>query len=155
MLRLALAALVAFGVDQGSKYYVLEVLNLAEVGRIDVAPPYLRFAMAWNHGINFGLFGSGAETGRWLLTAIAVAISAAVFWWARGRDDRWFNVGAGLVVGGAFGNALDRVVHGAVVDFLNMSCCGVANPYSFNLADVFIFAGAGLLILRGGEPAKS
>jgi signal peptidase II len=48
----------------------------------------------------------------------------------------------GLLVGGALGNALDRVIYGAVVDFLNMSCCGINNPYAFNVADIFIFVGA-------------
>jgi signal peptidase II len=53
----------------------------------------------------------------------------------------------GSVIGGALANALDRVLVGAVVDFLNMSCCGIANPFAFNLADVGIVAGAiGLLI---------
>ena len=44
----------------------------------------------------------------------------------------------GAVVGGALGNAFDRVIYGAVTDFLNMSCCGINNPYSFNIADVLI-----------------
>jgi signal peptidase II len=53
----------------------------------------------------------------------------------------------GFVTGGALGNALDRVTYGAVADFLNTSCCGIRNPYSFNIADIFIFVGAGLLLL--------
>jgi len=60
-------------------------------------------------------------------------------------------LGAGLVVGGAIGNALDRVIYGAVADFLNMSCCGLNNPYVFNVADIAIFAGAGLLIWHSGD----
>ena len=72
-------------------------------------------------------------------------------WWARGKDSRWFLFGAGLVVGGALGNVVDRVRFGAVADFLNMSCCGIDNPYVFNIADIAIFAGAGLLILVSGE----
>jgi signal peptidase II len=53
------------------------------------------------------------------------------------------------VVGGALGNAADRIVHGAVADFLNMSCCGIRNPYAFNVADIAIFAGAVGLALFG------
>ena len=53
----------------------------------------------------------------------------------------------GLVVGGALGNVMDRILYGAVADFLNMSCCGIRNPYAFNVADIAIFVGAvGLLI---------
>jgi signal peptidase II len=54
---------------------------------------------------------------------------------------------AGLLLGGAMGNVVDRVIYGAVADFLNMSCCGIQNPYSFNVADISIFAGAMGLVL--------
>ena len=53
---------------------------------------------------------------------------------------------AGMVIGGALGNAYDRVFFGAVADYINMSCCGIDNPYSFNVADVWIFGGALVLI---------
>ena len=56
-----------------------------------------------------------------------------------------------LVLGGAIGNALDRAIYGVVADFLNMSCCGLRNPYAFNPADIFIFAGAAGLVLLGAE----
>jgi signal peptidase II len=60
---------------------------------------------------------------------------------------------AGLLIGGALGNAYDRIRYGAVVDFLNMSCCGIQNPYAFNVADIFIFVGAiGLAIFP--QPKK-
>ena len=51
-------------------------------------------------------------------------------------------ISAGLLVGGALANVLDRLIYGAVADFLNMSCCGITNPFSFNIADVWIFVGA-------------
>jgi signal peptidase II len=57
-------------------------------------------------------------------------------------------LGAGLVIGGALGNAVDRVLYGAVADFLNMSCCGIHNPYAFNVADIAIFAGAVWIAIR-------
>jgi signal peptidase II len=65
-------------------------------------------------------------------------------------------VSAGVLIGGALGNVVDRVVYGAVADFLNMSCCGIENPYAFNVADVAIFAGAiGLVIFSGDRPDRS
>ena len=151
MRLLATTAVAAFAIDQISKWLVLERLNLAASGPIDVAAPYLRFVMAWNEGINFGVLSSGSEIARWALIAVALVISVVVVWWARGKDSRWFLFGAGLVVGGALGNVVDRVRFGAVADFLNMSCCGINNPYVFNVADIAIFAGAGLLILMSGE----
>ena len=59
---------------------------------------------------------------------------------------------AALVIGGALGNAIDRLLYGAVADFINITCCGFRNPYSFNLADVFIFIGLiGLLVFKFDE----
>jgi len=151
MRALALVAAAILIIDQASKYYVVHVLNLIEVGRIDVAPPYLNFIMAWNRGINFGLGASGADWARWALIAVALAISAGVLIWALKRREFWFNIGAGVVIGGAIGNVIDRIQYGAVADFLNMSCCGINNPFVFNVADIAIFAGAALLIFFSGE----
>lgn len=139
------AAVVVLVVDQISKWLVVEALDLRHHLVIEVWPPYLDFVMAWNRGINFGLGASGGETMRWALIGIAVAASMALAWWTRRRGDRLMALAGGVVAGGALGNALDRVQYGAVADFLNMSCCGIDNPYAFNVADVAIFAGAAFL----------
>lgn len=144
-----LVALCAFLIDQASKWWILEGLRLPERGAMDVFAPFLRFTMAWNTGANFGL---GAAIGRDLWIALALVISLGLAVWASRMASSWRRVSVGLVIGGALGNALDRAIHGAVVDFLNMSCCGFTNPYAFNLADVFIFAGAfGLILLDGSD----
>lgn len=139
---LLLVALAAFAVDQLTKWWVFEGLDLRERLAIPVVPPFLNFRMAWNTGINFGLFGGGSDAARWVLIGLTVVISAALVWWVLRRRSGALAVGAGLVVGGALGNALDRLRHGAVADFLNTSCCGMNNPFSFNVADIAIFAGA-------------
>ncbi|MCC5974178.1 MAG: signal peptidase II, partial [Rubellimicrobium sp.] len=72
-------AVVIFVIDQLSKYVVVHGLNLIEKQRIDVFPPFLVFRMAWNRGINFGLL-SGADM-RWILIAVALAISGVVVYW--------------------------------------------------------------------------
>jgi len=145
-------AAVIFVADQAVKYLVVHVLDLAYLGAIDVFPPYLNLRMAWNYGINFGLFAQASDTVRWILIAVAVVISGGVLWWVR-KDPpgRWGLVAAGLLIGGALGNVVDRVVYGAVADFLNMSCCGIENPYAFNIADISIFAGALGLVLFTSE----
>ena len=147
---LLIGAAVVFVLDRVSKFLVVEVLDLASRMEIPVAPPYLTFVMAWNPGINFGLFSGYPQTMRWLLVVLALTISLGLIWWVRRREavDRapWqLQLGAGILIGGALGNAWDRLQYSAVADFLNMSCCGIANPYAFNIADVAIFAGAVLI----------
>lgn len=143
-----LVSLAVFAADQISKWYVLEALGLRERLAIPVLPPFLNFRMAWNTGINFGLFGGGPGAARWFLIALSIIVSAVLVWWVLRRRQGALAVGAGLVLGGALGNAVDRLRHGAVADFLNTSCCGINNPFSFNIADVAIFAGAVWLAIK-------
>lgn len=155
MRSLALSAALTFALDQATKLGVLFGLNLPERGEIDIFPPYLVFRMAWNRGINFGLLGGEAGLTRWILIAVALAISAWVVTWVRKEpQNRLAQLSAGLLVGGAIGNVVDRLAYGAVADFLNMSCCGIENPYAFNVADVAIFAGAMGLVIFAGRPAQ-
>jgi signal peptidase II len=151
--RLWITALAVFALDQISKAYVLHGLGLAERLGIAVWPPYLNLRMAWNRGVNFGLLANGSDAGRWLLIGVALAISAGVaIWMLRGRHRGIVLVSAGLLIGGALGNVADRLIYGAVADFLNMSCCGIDNPYAFNVADIAIFAGAlGLVAFSGRD----
>ena len=152
-MRLALGVLVLTLIaDQASKYWVITRMALDQRLFIEVLDPYLNFAMAWNRGINFGLFGSDSDVMRYLLVAVALGISAFVWVWVRREQGgAWMQIGAGLLVGGALGNVIDRLRWGAVADFINMSCCGLRNPYAFNVADVAIFAGAFALILFSGR----
>lgn len=154
-----LAGLVALGVfmlDQASKYAVVHGMELDRRLAVDVWPPFLNFRMAWNQGVNFGLFSGESDTTRWILIAVSLLISAWVWIWSRKEASKpLVQISAGLLVGGALGNVVDRLVYGAVADFLNMSCCGIANPYSFNVADITIFAGAtGLALFSGGGTPK-
>jgi signal peptidase II len=157
MRRFWFTVAIVFVLDQLSKLAVVQGLDLFHRGEIDVFPPYLTFRMAWNYGINFGLLSHGSDLARWGLIALALSISAWVVWWIRRETGNWkAELSGGLLVGGALGNVVDRVAYGAVADFLNMSCCGIENPYAFNVADIAIFAGAlGLVIFaKGGDGAQ-
>lgn len=145
-----------FLLDQASKYLVVHMLDLRVRGEIDVIPPILNLRMAWNEGVNFGLFASGSDIVRWGLIGLALVIVAAVLWWVNSDPQgRWGMLSAGLLIGGALGNVVDRLLYGAVADFLNMSCCGISNPYAFNVADIAIFVGAFGLIVLGGRKKQS
>lgn len=148
-MRLTLwTAVIAFVLDQLSKWAVVFGLDLRTQGYIEVFPPFLTFRMAWNEGINFGLFADHVSVMRWIWVVLAVGVSAWILRWVRHENfGLWGKISAGLLVGGALGNAVDRVIFGAVADFLNMSCCGITNPYAFNIADIAVFAGAFGLIL--------
>jgi signal peptidase II len=156
MRALGITALVVFVLDQVTKVIVVHWMNLKTFGAIDVLPPFVNFRMAWNRGINFGLFAGDADWSRWVLIAIALIISGWVLWWLhKDAEGRWSMISGGFLVGGALGNVIDRVLYGAVADFLNMSCCGFENPYSFNVADISIFIGAfGLILFTGRDKPR-
>ena len=168
MRTLAFTAFWVFFVDQAIKLFVLfQVFGLtwAQVrvpsdqlpypDKVEVFPPFLVLRMAWNRGVNFGL-GAGFDL-RWWLVALAIVISVGAIWWLhRTGATKWGYMAGGLLVGGALGNVVDRVLYGAVADFLNMSCCGITNPYAFNVADISIFLGAlGLAFLPEPKTTKT
>ncbi len=148
-----ITAAVVFVLDQVTKLAVLKGMGLIERGEIDIFPPWITFRMAWNRGVNFGLLSSGSDLARWGLIALALVISGWVVWWMRRERGNWkAELAGGVLVGGALGNVIDRIAYGAVADFLNMSCCGIENPYAFNVADIAIFAGAlGLVVFAKGD----
>ena len=150
MKLLWISAAIAFVLDQASKYLAIHVMGVSQFNPIDVLPPFLNFRYGENRGINFGLLGDG--TSVWVLVTIALAICVGVLWWVwKHPQGRLANASAGLLIGGALANVLDRVLYGFVLDFLNMSCCGINNPFVFNVADIFIFAGAIGLVFFGKE----
>ena len=152
MRLLILSGLLALLIDQGSKYAVVHGMELFRRRAIDVLPPLLNFRYGENRGINFGLFDGDSDAARWLLIVFSVLVVTAVVWWVSSRrKPPVVMLSAGLLVGGALGNVADRLLYGYVLDFLNMSCCGINNPFLFNVADIFIFLGALGLILFDGD----
>lgn len=160
-------AIWIFFLDQVIKFHVLfnvfglrwqdvrnPIADLPYPPPVDVFAPYLRLTMAWNRGVNFGLFADFDM--RWVLVGVAFAISAAVIWWLRrAGGNTWMFLSGGLLLGGAMGNVIDRLLYGAVADFLNMSCCGISNPFAFNVADISIFLGAVGLAFLADDTKKA
>jgi signal peptidase II len=152
-LALAIAAMV-IAVDQASKIWVLETLNLPQVGTIPVAGPF-QLSMVWNQGVSFGLLQAEHAMVRWGLVVFSLVVAVVLAFWARRADRAFSAVGLGLIIGGAVGNAVDRARFGAVVDFLDFQRIGFF-PWVFNVADSAITVGVILLLidsLRRERPA--
>ena len=145
LLRALAVCAGAFALDRAAKQLALD----AEVGRAGMElGPFVRVVEVWNTGINFGLFSSDSETAAYVLAAFAVFAAAAFLVWGSQTSDRFRGLGCGAVAGGAIGNAFDRLAFGAVHDYLNVSCCGIRNPYAFNLADAAIVLGVLAIVIR-------
>ncbi|MBT3953702.1 MAG: signal peptidase II [Rhodobacterales bacterium] len=147
MIKSASYGIIFILIDQISKWFILEQLDLDIIGSYDVYSPFLTLKMGWNTGINFGLFSESYFFMRWILIAISLGICLFLLFWSRKLKGNFAPILIGLIVGGAVGNVIDRVRFGAVIDFLNMSCCGINNPYIFNLADIFVFTGLVFLLV--------
>ena len=139
------AAAAALALDQGHKYWMLDVYHMAERGRVAVTS-FLDLVLVWNHGISYGLLRQDSDTGRVVLIGFSLAMAAALTLWMVNAASRLSAFSLGLIVGGALGNAADRIVHGAVADFFAFHYAGY-HWYIFNIADVAIAAGViGLLL---------
>ena len=146
---------LTFALDQITKIIVVFWMELISKGQINIWPGFIHFHMAWNTGINFGLFADQGELVRWLLIAIALVVCGFVGYWMRREQKPIALIAAGLVIGGALGNSLDRILYGSVADFLNVTCCEIRNPYAFNVADIAIFAGLFGLVIFSTDQQKT
>jgi signal peptidase II len=156
-----LVAAVIIGVaDQASKLWVLKVYDLASKGAVKVMP-YVDFVLTWNTGISYGWFQQEGPFGQWALLALKVIAMALLWIWLARATSRPSALALGLIIGGALGNAIDRVAYGAVADFVLLHLETAAwrfNWYVFNLADVAIVAGVGILLyesIRGERAPKA
>ena len=131
--------------DQATKFLVTRFFELYE--RVEVLP-VLDFTLLHNRGAAFSMLAGASGWQRWFFIALAVAVSIAlVAWiWRAPRGDKLLPFALSLILGGAVGNLIDRVVHGYVVDFIHAHW-GAAYFPAFNVADSAITIGAVLLLL--------
>ncbi len=151
-----LAYLLASGIiviDQITKHLILGLLGTQAGSSVPVGGP-LNFTLVWNQGVSFGLFQAEHDLVRWSLVAFSLIVAVLLVAWARTADRLTMGIGLGLVIGGAIGNAIDRIRFGAVVDFLDFQRLGFF-PWVFNVADAAITIGVVFLLLDSArkEPA--
>jgi signal peptidase II len=141
---LGLAALVA-ALDQLSKWIIVAHVMNPPV-QIEVTS-FFNLVLAHNRGVSFGMFAAGSELGKWILVGLALMISGFLVRWLFQSSSPFSIIALGLILGGAVGNVIDRVLIGAVVDFLDFHAFGTHWP-AFNVADTTIFLGAAGLIFE-------
>jgi signal peptidase II len=153
-----IAAAIVCAADQAVKLWLLFGFDLANRGIVRLTP-FLDFVLIWNTGISYGWFAQETDFGRFVLLALKTAAVVVLWVWLARAELRLTALSLGLIIGGALGNAIDRLAHGAVMDFVLFH---ITTPtfrftwYVFNLADAAIVAGvAGLLyesFFRGTAP---
>jgi len=150
-------AVGALVLDQGSKAVLLYGLHFMELGpaaRIDLLP-FFNLVMVWNAGISYGLFPAHGPLGTGLLALFALAAVLGLGWWLWHSTRSILAAGLGLIIGGAIGNLIDRLVYTRVADFFHFYLRGF-DWYVFNIADCAITLGVVALLydaLLRPEPA--
>lgn len=137
-------ASIIFVLDQLTK-----VVLIATMGHKRIAVmPHVNFVLAYNKGAAFGFLATAGGWQRWMFITVALIITLAIYFWSKRLHKKDFveNIGLGLILGGAWGNLLDRIRLGHVVDFIDFYI-GNWHWYTFNIADMGICIGAFLLCL--------
>jgi len=137
-------SVLVLALDQVSKLAVIR--NLAP-GQVITLLPFLNLTHAHNPGAAFGLFSQSSGWQNLFFIAVAIGVSAMiVLWlWQLEKRERWTAIALALVLGGAIGNLVDRVVYGYVIDFIDV-VFGSWHFWTFNIADSAITMGAALLV---------
>ncbi|HJN04340.1 MAG TPA: signal peptidase II [Alphaproteobacteria bacterium] len=139
-----IAAIAVVGADRIVKWWMIGVVE--DRGGI-VITPFFNLVLARNTGISFGL-GNDGTLPPWLLAGVAFVIAAGLVWWLVRARTLWLSLALGLVIGGAVGNAIDRLLWGFVADFFDFHALGYHWP-AFNVADMAVVGGVGMILLEG------
>jgi signal peptidase II len=153
-------AVSACVIDQAVKFWLLVAAHLTSQSPIALGS-FVALVLTWNTGISYGLLPQNGPIGPWALLAFKVAAVALLWAWLSRAPSRFTALSLGLIIGGAVGNAVDRLHWPGVMDFVLLhveTATWSFRWYVFNLADVAIVAGViGLLYesLRHGGAAKA
>jgi signal peptidase II len=146
---LGLAGVIgALFADQASKLAMLYAFGFAAMPPGDRVPvlPFLSLVMAWNRGVSFSMFSAQSSLGIAALVIFEIVVIAALGRWMWTAQRRLLSLGLGLVIGGALGNLVDRLVHGRVADFFDLHAFG-HDFFACNIGDVAITCGVALMVI--------
>ncbi|WP_462381193.1 signal peptidase II [Pseudomonas sp. Marseille-QA0892] len=152
-------SIVVFVLDQITKFYFEGTLRLYQ--QIEVIPDLFSWTLAYNTGAAFSFLANESGWQRWLFALIAIGVSVVLVVWLKRlkADETWLAIGLALILGGALGNLIDRMLLGHVIDFILVHWQNRWHFPAFNLADSAITVGAIMLALdmfkskKSGEPA--
>ncbi len=132
--------------DQITKLMIAGTLELHQ--RITVIPGFFNLTLAYNEGAAFSFLSDAGGWQRWFFTALAIVVAAILVVWLKRLTpaDKGSAIALALIIGGALGNLIDRLLYGHVIDFIHWYYKSYYWP-SFNIADSAITVGATLLIL--------
>jgi signal peptidase II len=132
----------ALALDQGTKLLLLYGFHFIEMAPGDHIPllSFFDLVMVWNPGISYGLLPAHGIFGTALLAVFSIGAVAGLGWWLWSAGRRLLGIALGLVIGGALGNLIDRLIYGRVADFFHFYVHGY-DWYVFNIADCAITLG--------------
>ncbi len=137
-------AAVIFVADRASKYWIVEIYDLAEKGSVEILP-FFNLTMVWNYGVSMGMLEATSDVGRYALIALTTAVALMVLFWLKKEQLKHNIIAYGMIIGGAIGNIWDRFDYGAVADFIHLHAAGYSF-YVFNVADAAISLGVAILL---------
>jgi signal peptidase II len=142
------AAAIALALDQAHKFYMLRVFEIETRPPLQLTP-FLDLTLSWNYGVSYSFFQAHDGTARLALLAFQFGVIAVLVVWMLRANDGLRCGALGLIIGGALGNAADRLLYGAVADFFHLHTTLPVGPlanYVFNVADAAITLGVALLL---------
>ena len=141
-----LLAGATLAIDQANKLWLMNVYDIAARQPVHLVPG-LDVVFARNPGISYSLLSATSPAARWALVAFTIVATALIAVWLWRTTTLRLALGIGLVLGGALGNAIDRISYGWVADFYYIHV-GAFHWYVFNIADVAIVVGVALMLLN-------
>lgn len=140
----SIVAVICLLIDQLHKFYMLEIYQIDKKNFVEITD-FFNLVMVWNRGISFGMF-HGADNSNYFFMGFTTLIVILLFYFIKKAGNKYEVIAFGMIIGGALGNLVDRIIRGAVADFFDFHIAGNHWP-AFNIADSCVFCGAALLII--------
>ena len=148
-----ITSLSIFFIDFSTKYFLLNFYDLENKGKVFITP-FMDFILVYNPGISYGHFGGGGEIQWLVLIVLSLLIIAYLIYWIRESNSNFISFGICLIIGGALGNMIDRILYGKVIDFISLHVFDYY-WYVFNIADIAIVSGGISVLIYSAKDSFS